>query len=145
MLLWVRVKRIKSNYHALQVLKSVNPKLRKVSLSNCNKELLNSIYECALNILNGNLKLKPCGERKLREHKSILCKIADKRLPLAAKRKVIVQQGGFLLPLLSAAMPVLATLFSVQTNMLHKMYLVSENQINKTVSADQNPPQTKKY
>jgi hypothetical protein len=101
---------MKSNYHALQVLKSANPKLRKVILSNCNKELLNSISECALNVLNGNLSLKPCNTGKLRKHKAVLRKIVDKRLPLAAKRKVIVQRGGFLLPLLSVTLPFLANL-----------------------------------
>jgi hypothetical protein len=104
------MKRIRSNYHALQVIKSAGPKLRKVILSNYNKELLHSIFDCALNVLNGNLTLKPCAKRKLRKHKTVHRKIADKRLPLAAKRKTIVQRGGFLLPLLSAALPLLANL-----------------------------------
>jgi hypothetical protein len=39
------------------VLKNAKPKLRKAILSNCNKELINTISECVLNLLNGNLKL----------------------------------------------------------------------------------------
>ena len=51
------MKRVKSNYHALHVLKTAEPKLRKALITNCNKELVNCISECLLNLLNGNLKL----------------------------------------------------------------------------------------
>ena len=51
------MKRIKSNYNALQVLKTDQPKLRKAIISNCNRELLDRITECILNVLNGNLKV----------------------------------------------------------------------------------------
>jgi hypothetical protein len=49
------MKRIKSNYQALKLLKTAQPKLRKAIISNCNQELLNCISECILNVLNGNL------------------------------------------------------------------------------------------
>jgi len=62
------MKRVKSNYHALHVLKTADPKLCKAIISNCNKELVNSISECILNVLNGNVKLAGCNTRKLRKH-----------------------------------------------------------------------------
>ena len=99
------MKRVKSKYHALHVLKTVEPKLRKAIISNCNKELVNSISECILNVWNGNVKLTGCNMRKLRNHKFTLCKVADKRVPLSTKKKLIVQRAGFLLPLLSAVLP----------------------------------------
>ena len=71
---------------------------------------MNSICECVLNVLNGNVKLSGCVTRKLRKHKAVLCKVADKRVPISSKKKLIVQRGGFLLPLLSAVLPALATL-----------------------------------
>ena len=40
------MKRVKSNYHALHVLKTAEPKLRKALINNCNK---NCISECVLN------------------------------------------------------------------------------------------------
>jgi len=94
------MKRVKSNYHALQVLRTAEPKLRKAILSNCNKELVNSINECIPNVLNGNVKLTGCYTRKLRKHKPHF-----RRRPTCA------------------FLPAIASLFL--EIMLRKMYLVS--------------------
>jgi len=83
-----------SYYHTLHVLKTAHPKLRKAIITNCNKELVNSISECILNVLNGNVRLSGCSTRKLRKYKALLRKVADKRL----------------LRLLSAVLPVIASL-----------------------------------
>ena len=101
------MKRVKSNYHALHVLRTAEPKLRKAIISNCNKELVNSISECILNVLNGNVKLAGCNTRKLRKHRVTLRKVADKRVPLSTKKRLIIQRGGFLL---SAVLPAIASL-----------------------------------
>ena len=87
------MKRVKSNYHALHVMKTAEHKKRKVIVSNCNKELVNSIRECILNVLNGNIKLSGCDTRKLRKHKAVLRKVADKRVPLCSKKKLTVHRG----------------------------------------------------
>jgi len=42
--------RVKSNYHATHVLKTAEPKLHKAIISNCKKELLNSVSEFILNV-----------------------------------------------------------------------------------------------
>ena len=49
--------RVKSNYHTLDLLKMVEPRLRKALITNVNKEFVNCISECVLNVPNGNLKL----------------------------------------------------------------------------------------
>jgi len=102
--------RVKSNYHTLHVLKTAHPKLRKAIITNCNRELVNNISECILNVLYGNVKLSGCSSRKLRKYKALPRKVADKRVPLSNKKKLIVQRGGFLLPLLSAVLPAIASL-----------------------------------
>jgi hypothetical protein len=104
------MKRIKSNYHALQLLKTATPKLRKAIISNSISELIKSIAECILNVLYGNVTLTECGKRKFRKHKTVLRTLVDKRVPLIRKKKIIVQRGGFLLTLLGAVLPALATL-----------------------------------
>jgi len=104
------MKRIKSNYSTLELLKTAKPKLRKAILLNCGPDLIKSLGECALNVLRGNVKVGSCSRRKLRKHRGLLRKIADKSVSSAKKRKIIVQRGGFLLPLLSAVLPVLASL-----------------------------------
>jgi hypothetical protein len=78
------MKRVRSNYHALQVLKMAHPKLRKAIIANCDKELVNCISECVLNVLNGNL---PCEASKLRKHKVALRKDSDTHVSLSGKKK----------------------------------------------------------
>ena len=94
----------------LSVLKTADPKLRKAIISNCNKDTLNGISKCILNVFNGNVKLTGCNTRKVLKHKATLRKVADKRVPLSTKKKLIVQRGGFLLTLLSAVLPSVARL-----------------------------------
>jgi len=72
------MKRMRSNYHAIHVLKTAEPKLRKAIISNYNKELLNSISDCVLNVLKGNNKLSGCDTRKFRKHKAGLGKVVDR-------------------------------------------------------------------
>ena len=95
------MKRVNSNYHALHVLKTAEPRLRKAIVSNYKKDLVTSINECFLNVLKGDIKLTDCCKRKLRQHMAAIRKIADKRVPLFIKKKFIVQRGGFVLLLLS--------------------------------------------
>lgn len=104
------MRRMRSNYHALHVLRREQLKLRKAIITNSRKELLNSISECALNVLRGNVQLSACQKRKLQQHKAIIRKVSDKHVPLSAKRRIILQRGDFLVPLLSAVLPVLAAL-----------------------------------
>ena len=79
------MRRIKSNYHNLQVLKTARSKLHKAIISYCNKDLLKSISESGLNVLNGNIRLSDCAKRKFKKHKSNLRLLTDKRLPLTSK------------------------------------------------------------
>ena len=104
------MKRVKTNYHTLQVLKTADPKLRKAIISKRNKDLFNFLSECALNVLNRNIKLTGCDTRKLQKYKVAIRKVSDRRVPLASKKNLIVERGGFLLPLLSAILPKIASL-----------------------------------
>ena len=76
--------RVKLDYHVLHVLKTADPKLRKAIISNYNKELVNSISECILNVWNGNVNLSGYNTRKLLKHKDTLRKVEDKRDPLSS-------------------------------------------------------------
>ena len=104
------MRRIKGNYHSLQVLKNARPKLCKAIFSICNKYLLHSIRECVLNVLNGNIRVNDCAKRKLKWFKSSLRSIVNKRLPLASRKRLIIQRGGFLIPVLFAVLPTVASL-----------------------------------
>jgi len=104
------MKRVKSNYHALDVLKTAEPRLRKAVITNFNNGLVNCISEYVLNVLNGNLKVSDCNTRKLQKHNSALRKVADWHVYLSGKKRLIVERGGFLLHLLSAILPTIAIL-----------------------------------
>ena len=103
------MRRIRSNYHSLHALKDARPKLRRAIIANSDKELLNSVCECVLNILRVNDKLSDCKKRKLRKFRSQLRTVVDKHVPLARK-KLMIHRGGFLVPLLTAVLPTLTTL-----------------------------------
>ena len=114
------MQRVKSSYHAPHVLNTAETRLRKVITSNCKRELVNSRSECGLNALNGNYKLTHCNARKLRKHKAALRKVADKRVPFSRKKKLIVERGGFLLPLLSAVLSTITSLILHQQKTRNK-------------------------
>ena len=96
------------------LLKTAPPKLRKAILANSKSEVVKTLSECSLNLLRGNVKLTPCKKKKLQKHRVHLRKLADKRVSLTSKKKAIVQQGGFLLPLLGAVLPTIASLIFKQ-------------------------------
>ena len=72
------MKRIKVYYQTLYVLKQARPKLRKAIISKCNRDLVNCISECVLNVSNGIIALTGCENRKLSKHKLALRKLVDK-------------------------------------------------------------------
>jgi len=76
------MKRVKSNYIALHVLKTAQPRLRKALTSNSSKELVDWISECILSVLNGNLKLLVFNTHKLPKYKSAIRKFADSNVSL---------------------------------------------------------------
>ena len=50
------------------------------------KELVLSMNESVLNVLNGNIPLSTCLKRKLMKHKLALRRLADKRVKHSAKK-----------------------------------------------------------
>ena len=103
-------KRIKDQLDFLKVLSKATPKQRRAVLEGANKDLINAICECALNCLKGNVQLTPLQKKKLTRHKQTLRSLANKKYPLAKKKKVLVQNGGFLGFLLK---PILGSLASL--------------------------------
>ena len=58
----------------------------------------------------GQLKLSDRKKRKVRKFKRQIRTIVDKHVPLASKKKLIILRGGFIVPLLTAVLPALATI-----------------------------------
>lgn len=102
--------KFRKNIKLLKQLSKCKKILRKNILKFADEELVLSICECVLNTLNGNIKLDHKIIKKLEKYKKHLRNLADVNLSLKKKKKILIQQGGFLNLLLPAALTVLTTL-----------------------------------
>lgn len=95
----------------LELIRSCPNKLRKHFLKKLPNRTVKAICECTLNVLKGNVPLSTTQKRSLAKYKSTLRKIGTKKGSLFTKKKLIVQQGGFLNILIPAAISAISTLF----------------------------------
>jgi hypothetical protein len=102
---------IKRNFDSLKILSCCPKKMRNSIIRSAPKDLIDSICECILNLLNGNVVLKDIDKQKLDKHKSSLRKLL-KRISLKEKKKVLIQKGGFLQILLPSIITGLASIIS---------------------------------
>ena len=58
-------------------IKKAKLKLRKAILLNCDRDIVNCISECVLNVLNGHIALTGCEKHKLIKHKLALSKLVN--------------------------------------------------------------------
>jgi hypothetical protein len=94
--------RVKSQYHYLHVLKDAKPQARRALLSSASDELIKVIVECAINTLNGNHKLSTDEKSKLGKYKNRLRELVNPKISFKSKRKLLIQKGGFIVPLLTS-------------------------------------------
>ena len=64
--------------------------------------MLKAIAECALNALNGNHKLTKDEKSKLYKYKNLLRALVNTKVSFKSKRKLLIEKGGFIVPLLTA-------------------------------------------
>ena len=77
-------------------------------LKSAKKDLIDTLSDCAINILNGNVRLSPQRKKKLRRYVKAMRILADKHKTSLAKRKRIVQTGGGMVTtLVGAIVPLL--------------------------------------
>ena len=93
----------------LKLLQKSKPNTVRVLLKDASSDLLNSLSECSLNVLKGRVVLTPKQKRSLCRHKSTLRILAKKGTSLAKKRKLL-QKGGFLGALLGPVLSVVGSL-----------------------------------
>lgn len=103
-------KKLRKHARALEALSKSSKNIQKSIISSAPKDLINTICECAHNLLKGNVKLTPDQYRKLKRYRTQLRELNKKRTPLKRKRSLL-QQGGFLGAILTRVVPILANLF----------------------------------
>ena len=98
--------RLRKNRPTLQLLQNASTPSRKRILDKASPELIHCLCDWANNILQGNVTLSRHYKQKLRQHKTKLKKLANRKVALKTKKQ-LVQTGGFLPLLLSALAPVI--------------------------------------
>jgi hypothetical protein len=93
----------------LKMIHKARPSLRRSLINMADRQLIHCICECTSNVLKGNVDLSPTEKRRLARHRKILRRLVKKGENWKAKRKIIAQKGGFLLPLLA---PIVGALLS---------------------------------
>ena len=101
--------RLRAIHKELTKLKKLGPNARKKFFKTCCKDCFFKVCECIKNVLNSNLKIKSSHLKKLSRHKQTLRALASKSTSLA-KRKQLLQRGGFIGALLPAIIPAVASL-----------------------------------
>jgi len=91
---------VKQNGNILRVLQKASPKLRKAILKESDKSLIFSVCELCLNLLAGNVPLKPTQKANLKKYQTVLRSLAKRGESWKTKKRVLVQSGGNFLPLL---------------------------------------------
>ena len=104
-------KRMKQNADALRFLSICNPRQRKAIIQHADNGLIDSLCECALNLLKGHVRLNPKQKKKLSSHKKRLRALTNKKVARKKKKTILTQHGGFvgafLAPVLRALVPLL--------------------------------------
>ena len=99
--------RMKRNADALRFLAKCNAKQRKAIIQYADNGLVDSLCECALNLLKGHVRLNPKQKKKLSTHKHRLRALTNKKVARKKKKTILTQNGGFVGALLA---PVLKTI-----------------------------------
>ena len=86
--------------------------LQNAVLENAKNDLIECICDISLNFLKGTAPISKQYKKRLTQHKTSYCMLADRKLSLKKKRNII-QSGGFLPALLGAVIPILGSLFGL--------------------------------
>lgn len=93
-----------TNKHLLFTLKDAKPSVRKALLEKANPEIIKTICEISKNTLNGNSCLSAGGKKKIEKYKKQLRMLSSPKASFKSKKKLIIQNGGFLPALLGAVL-----------------------------------------
>jgi ABC-type dipeptide/oligopeptide/nickel transport system ATPase subunit len=94
------MKKVVKNLKYLRVLSNCKKKMHKAIIQSSDKELISCICECILNCLNGNIKLTEEQKHKLKHYKKAIRKLLYQQNSLKIKKKILVQHGSGILPIL---------------------------------------------
>lgn len=97
-----KLKRLRKHKHLLYTLKDAKPKLRSAILKSVDDDFIKTLHEIAYNTLNKNNPITTKQKDSLKRYKTPIRKLACPKQTLQQKRKLVVQNGGFLPALLGS-------------------------------------------
>jgi hypothetical protein len=104
--------RLRRNLGLLRILadSTQSPKLRRAIVQHSHDDLIGSVADCCHNVLNGRVKLSPQRRKQLAVHRRAIRLLASPKAGLKRKRALLLkankqQTGGWIIPLLAAAVP----------------------------------------
>ena len=104
---------MKESFPYLEVLSTVEPRLRKMMIDQAPSTVVDALCECCLNVLKGAIPLTTHQKRCLTRYETQLRALAKKRISQKQKKKVPNQKGaGLVSSLLPPALMVLQSLLS---------------------------------
>lgn len=95
-----KLKRLRKHKHLLYTVKTATPKLRNAIIKNVDNDFIKTLHEIAYNTLNKNNPITNNQKFNLKRYKTAIRKLACPKQTLTQKRKLILQNGGFLPSLL---------------------------------------------
>lgn len=103
-------KRLQKNARALHALGKASKSIQKSIITSAPKDFIDTICECAHNLLKGNVSMTQDQYKKLKHYRTQLRELNRKQTSLKRKRSLL-QKGGFLGSILARVAPILANLF----------------------------------
>jgi hypothetical protein len=100
-------RKLEKTFQKVRILSLATPKARRQLVRDGDREVIDCISECCVNILKGRVHLSPKQKSHLQKHREQLRTICKKKISLK-KKKEIIQKGGF--PLAAILAPVAAAL-----------------------------------
>lgn len=102
-------RRLSRNQKFLEYYIEADKRGQKSLIQSANKDQVNCLCEIALNVVNRYIPIHSSTSQVLCNHKKTICAIADSKVPLSKRKKILVQKGGAILPLiLSTVLPLIA-------------------------------------
>ena len=108
----MNIRTLRHHIPALRRLSRAKSKHQRSKLvRRANRSFINAVCSCAHNSLRGNVPFSNKQKTKLRKHKKHI-KSLLKHKSLGAKRRLLIQRGCFLGPLLAGALTIIPNLIS---------------------------------
>ena len=97
---------VKKHGSMVMAIAQATPKFRSKLIHDASKPVIQCISECCANVLKGNVSLTKAQKQKLHRKRQHLRTLADKKVSIPHKKKILNQTGGllpFLIPLIGKA------------------------------------------